>query len=158
LERFCLELHSNKANKLEVVRRLGDALNGAREAPPSDWTILARELDRVRHELNAYARSIGRVHDNGLSPYEATSQLTKLRHVPRIELAWSDVATVDRDRLAACRNLLREAQGTLTAIGEPHDHPLAGVGISEVASETPARLREGFSRLRREVDGVLRSV
>ncbi len=154
LERFCLELHSNKASKADVVRRLGEGLRGAQERTPEDWTRLADQLDHVRAELNAYARAIGRTHANGLSVFRATSLLTALRDAASIDLGWPDVGAVARGQLDDARAALGEAQNALHGTGDPHGHPLAGVEIEDVPPGMVERVREAFARLRAELDAL----
>lgn len=151
LERFCLELHSNKASKLEVIRRLGESLRAGREHSPAGWAALADELDRLRAELNAYASAIGREHKNGLSVFRATSLLTSLREAPSLDLGWQDIGSVEQERLDAARNLLRDARNALGSTGDPHGHALAGVGIEDVPPGLVERIRESFARLGTEI-------
>ena len=42
LGRFCLELHSNKARKLEVIEQLGQALERLPTHEPEQWAREAR--------------------------------------------------------------------------------------------------------------------
>jgi very-short-patch-repair endonuclease len=148
LERFCLELHSSKANKLRVVQDLGRALAASQTRAPEEWASVASELDGVRAELNAYARAVAKVHANGLSVYRAVSLLTELRDVPALDLCIADLDALDpvaRDRMRA---LLRDAQDALQATGTPCGHPLAGVQVREVATGIQDRIAGAFERLR----------
>ncbi|HZW09457.1 MAG TPA: DUF4011 domain-containing protein, partial [Phycisphaerales bacterium] len=45
---FCLELHSAKASKKEVLRQLGEALDAAREAEPAAWRATCEDLAAAR--------------------------------------------------------------------------------------------------------------
>ena len=53
---FCLELHSHKANKKEVIANLGEALKlSAERHPPQEADLEALRV--VRSQLNSYART-----------------------------------------------------------------------------------------------------
>ncbi|MSR62026.1 MAG: DUF3320 domain-containing protein [Planctomycetes bacterium] len=148
LERFCLELHSSKASKQEVVQSLGHALRGARPRAPEEWSALADELDGLRGELNAYARAVWREHANGCSVFRATSILTTLRAAARVELGWDDLADIERASLEVARGALREAVNALQVTGEPHAHALAGIGLEDVSAGLAERIRASFEALR----------
>ncbi|MBL8693165.1 MAG: DUF3320 domain-containing protein [Planctomycetes bacterium] len=154
LERYCLELHSNKANKAEVIRRLGESLRAAREQLPEEWLRSAESLDRVRSRLNAYAEAVGRKHLNGLSVFQATSLLTALRDSAVLDLEWSGIDNVDRAFLDDCRNILREAQNALGSLGNLPGHPLSGVQIDEASPGLIERIRDCFVRLRKEIECI----
>ncbi len=151
LERFCLELHSSKASKAEVIRQLGASLRGARVRTPQEWEARATELDHVRLELNNYARAISQEHQNGFSVFRATSLLTALRDAPLVDLGWQDIGTQGRQVFDDCRNLSGEAANVLRATGSPHGHPLEGVGVEDAAPATILRIRNCMSALRTEM-------
>ncbi|MCK6449026.1 MAG: DUF4011 domain-containing protein [Planctomycetes bacterium] len=152
LERFCLELHSNKASKSEVVRQLGESLRGARARAPHEWEAKAAELEQVRRELNAYARAISREHANGLSVFRVTSRLTALRTAPSIDLGWQDIGTRDRRGFDTLRHVLEDTRNALRATGEPHGHRLEGVGVEDASPSTITRIRERIADFRRELN------
>lgn len=53
---FCLELHSAKAKKSEVLGQLGSALQAAGSRTVKDWDMEAERLASLRQELNAMGR------------------------------------------------------------------------------------------------------
>jgi very-short-patch-repair endonuclease len=148
LERFCLELHSNKASKLKVVQDLGRALGAAQVRAPEEWAAVAGELDELRAELNKYARAMARVHANGLSAYRAVSLSTELRGVPALDLGLADVSTLDRSTLERMRAHLRDAQSALRTTGAPCGHPLDGAQIVDVPAGLQERIARSFTALR----------
>ncbi len=70
LKPFCLELHSNKSGKTEVLAQFAEALNVPDCRGPQGWTLNADQLDTARGELDAYVRALHRVYPNGLSAYD----------------------------------------------------------------------------------------
>lgn len=72
---FCLELHSNKAGKADVLRQFGEALDFGARHTPEEWGHLAEKLEATRSELNAYAKALHRRYPNGLSAYHCYSWL-----------------------------------------------------------------------------------
>jgi very-short-patch-repair endonuclease len=72
---FCLELHSNKSGKADVLRQFGEALDFANEKSPAEWDHLATKLEASRAELNDYVRELHRRYPNGMSAYQGYTWL-----------------------------------------------------------------------------------
>src|SRR5690606_35845809 len=51
LGEFCLELHSNKARKLDVIRQLGEAWDARGKLSEAEWTHKTHKLKMLRDEL-----------------------------------------------------------------------------------------------------------
>lgn len=75
LRPFCLELHSNKAGKSDVMKQFSEALEAAETREPSGWAETAEALERSREELNAYVAELHREYPNGLSTHDCFSWL-----------------------------------------------------------------------------------
>jgi very-short-patch-repair endonuclease len=56
LDSFCLELHSEKARKTDVLKSLKERLELKNDYAPSDLDAKLTELEALRDELNRYAR------------------------------------------------------------------------------------------------------
>ena len=73
LSPFCLELHSNKAGKTDVLRQLREALDYAGETPPEQWDAAQEALRAAKEKLDGYVAALHRADPCGLSPYAAFS-------------------------------------------------------------------------------------
>ncbi|MBQ3811408.1 MAG: DUF4011 domain-containing protein, partial [Kiritimatiellae bacterium] len=82
---FCLELHSNKAGKADVLRQFAESLAYAGTTPPEAWDAELAKLRAARKKLDAYVRALHKPHPCGLTPYRAFSYL--LAHGADEELA-----------------------------------------------------------------------
>jgi len=60
LEPFCLELHSNKTGKADVIAQFDRSLRFIADDQATDWEHRAAELERLRDSLNSYARALHR--------------------------------------------------------------------------------------------------
>ena len=67
LEPFCLELHSNKTGKADVVAQFAKSLNFIAQPDAHDWERRAAELEKLRSALNGYTRALHFRHPCGLS-------------------------------------------------------------------------------------------
>lgn len=153
---FCLELHSNKANKKEVLRQFKEVIEYGRRQEPNEWGAQARELQKLRIELDEYVNVLHRRHRNGLTPFQAIDELVGLRSAPSIPLDWDnpDAHTAeDLSRLKATMEML----AVLGRSVEPVErHPWKAVRQNEWSiswqRDVERQLkvcRETLSRLRR---------
>lgn len=110
---FCLELHSAKAKKTEVMRQLESALTFAGARAPQDWERQADRVATLRQELNALVKVLHHTHPNGLNVYDASGLSILKSHWPAAYFEWTDCDTHDRASLDALRNLA----GRITALG-----------------------------------------
>ena len=74
LKPFCLELHSNKSGKADVLAQFAEALNVPALLPTPDQAENAKKLDAERQALNAYAQALHKKYPNGLSAYDCLSR------------------------------------------------------------------------------------
>lgn len=131
----CLELHSRKTHKRQVLQEIGRTLQAAGyERSESSW-----HPDRVKQErdrLNAYERALHEpIGKTGVTPYFAMGSaivLTAERSegtLPAISLGkpWTWTAEDYRRRHA----LVEEAQMLVSARALPTDNPLWGIGLAE---------------------------
>lgn len=83
LGEFCLELHSTKARKADVVGSLRTALE--RSGEPTKGTVKsATELARTRNQLNTYVREVHTRRTNlNCTPYEAVGEFEAAYEAPR---------------------------------------------------------------------------
>ena len=85
---FCLELHSNKASKQDVLRQLDAAWTTAEEPPTEIWRRRATELKLSRDQLNDFVRALHRRHANGLTLYSAIGRVVRDGAEPALSLDW----------------------------------------------------------------------
>jgi len=128
LGRFCLELHSNKAHKRQVIDQLDRALDRLAVKSEEDWAREAQRIEGLRAELNAYVHALHRPRSTGETAYQATSRLIGLRDIPRVDLRWPDPEALDRDALAALRERVEQLATVAAACGEVANHVWSGVG------------------------------
>jgi hypothetical protein len=83
----CLELHSAKAKKSEVIAQLGKAWDSA-HASGVNWEKKANHLEKVRSDLNLYVERLHHIYPNGLTPHQAMGVVIKYSDVPLVELYW----------------------------------------------------------------------
>ncbi|MDT1892949.1 hypothetical protein FPK47_19950, partial [Acinetobacter baumannii] len=75
LGEFCLELHSSKARKLDVITQLQKAWDAQGDVDPEEWRAQAAKLKRYRDDLNQYVERLHHRHRNGLTIYDAIGKV-----------------------------------------------------------------------------------
>ncbi|EXM40502.1 hypothetical protein RASY3_01150 [Ruminococcus albus SY3] len=68
---FCIELHSNKAQKRAVLDQLNETLNVGKIKKPADYQAQADKLKALRAELNGVMDEIHKPRNFGISMYDA---------------------------------------------------------------------------------------
>lgn len=152
----CLELHSNKANKrnlLEELRRTWEL-----GSPKGDFSSgLSTKLRDSRDRLNAHAERLHSPHSpSTLTAYQVIGQLTRLRQHGQkpVDIALNGAASWTPDDWSSRRQLLQELAQRVNDIGVPDQHPWTGVGLDMVLPTTVERLMPRLESLRNDVQRV----
>lgn len=131
LQRYCLELHSNKTQKREVIGQLEQALHRIQAHTDEEWRRQAMKLAELRNELNEYVHALHRRRPTGDTVFEATSRLIGLREVPQVGLRWSSPEAHDADALMVLRDEVERLATAAAACGEVQRHAWDGVRRAE---------------------------
>lgn len=105
---FCLELHSNKASKQDVLRQLDAAWSTAENSPAEAWAKRAMDLKTSRDRLNRLVAALHTVHPNGLTLYGAIGRVVKDADQSTVRLGWSTAVHHDASQLDKIREAARK--------------------------------------------------
>jgi len=126
LSHFCLELHSNKANKREVVAELKKSLD--EQLIPKKIPSL-EEFERLkdqREQLTEYVTLIHTKHARlEKTPYEVLGHLSSLEKVPFIPVKLHNIQTLNPLRIGDLLELMTKLKGVWRVVDEP-DFPWYG--------------------------------
>ncbi|MDB6066700.1 MAG: hypothetical protein JWR26_2908 [Pedosphaera sp.] len=147
LDPFCLELHSNKAGKGDVVAQFDRSLKFLTDSSATDWENRALELEKLRSALNGYTRALHFRHPCGLSAYQCLDYLLPRQNEPTVRLdEWPTILQTTTNTLERAReiaHLLQERSRPLIPLA---DHPLAALNCEDWspawAERTLDRMRE----------------
>lgn len=96
LGEFCLELHSNKANKLEVLKQLKESWEAQVRGDGETWQREGARMAELRGRLNSLVKSLHRPWPNGLSVFVAISKVLASRDTTTLALSWQSPDTHDK--------------------------------------------------------------
>jgi len=154
LGHFCLEVHSSKAGKKEVLAQLQEALDAGGASEPREWAEQVRELEASREELNAYARALHRVRTSGETVYQVIGRRSRLDDAPQVDLALADPLAVTRERLAELRGAVKRVGNAAAEVGDIAGHALRGIGQTQWAPGLAEQIASGARSVGSEVRRV----
>ena len=79
---FCLELHSNKSKKRDVLEQLKEATEVTKGTTPEAYAIKADQIAALRGELDEYAHLLHTKHSCGLSLFEIVNRYEEVKDAP----------------------------------------------------------------------------
>ena len=156
---FCLELHSHKANKREVVTELGRCL----ELKPVGAPDIASQLTALaesRQKLNLFVAELHAVRQPlGMSAYRIHGEVAKFDRLPgRSRIAVPDVFNKGADFPAKCDEVLSRLADCKSVIENPTGHPWRGCKLTTFSQEAKDDARFHLSRLAGAIPAAERSV
>lgn len=147
LGNFCLELHSNKSNKQEIIKQIGQSLTGASTFDSEHWRREAERLAALRTELNEYVQTLHKVQRSGETVFQGLSKLIGLTDVPHVPLFWSSPEAIDQPLRESLKQATRQLALTVSSIGTPAGHPWEGVACEEWSPVVQRDVQEALERV-----------
>ncbi|KAA0214513.1 MAG: DUF3320 domain-containing protein [Leptolyngbya sp. PLA3] len=124
---FCLELHSAKASKSEVLAQLDRALNFPRQLEPAEFETLCTQLAAARAQLNAYVTDLHTPRPSGETLYQVLGRLASLAEGPACDPPDDAGPHTGLEQLTAWRNAIKDLLDKSEPINPPGEHPLRGL-------------------------------
>jgi hypothetical protein len=141
---FCLELHSNRARKVEVLEQLRRAWTAQGAQEIETWRQEADRLRRLRDDLNRFVRHLHRRHRNGHTPFRAMGLVVAGadRSIPHVALSWPAADAHDEAALERLRELAKRLEINAGEVGPVPENPFAGVARGEWSPKWQAEFSE----------------
>lgn len=117
LGEFCLELHSSKARKADVLAQLKSSWDARGEVDAEVWQQEAERLKRIRDELNVYVERLHHRHANGRSIYDAIGVVVDGEDVAVLPLSWPSHAAHSQKDTELLREVVDRLEVNATAVG-----------------------------------------
>jgi very-short-patch-repair endonuclease len=136
---YCLEVHSDKARKAEIIEQLKAPLEAAIPNIDRKWKETTSALSRTRENLNRYVEELHSPYPCGLTLFDACSWLCRHPEVPSIQLAWGDPSIWNRHSLPEMRAAAGELDPIFSKMGLPSRSAFRG---SNFVEWSPAAERE----------------
>ncbi|KDE40748.1 DNA helicase related protein [Nitrincola lacisaponensis] len=141
LGNFCLELHSNKARKADVLDQLRSSWTQAGKSSAEEWQSEALRLKSLRDRLNTLVNSLHQRYANGLTPHYAMGVSIRDKDLAaKAEFSWSSANVHTQDDLNRLRDVAETLQIQALAIGDVCQHELASIDHSVWTPQWQERL------------------
>lgn len=151
---FCLELHSAKASKKQILEQLKSGMDETGGGAPARWTATAAELKNSRARLNTYVREMHAPRDSGESLYQVLGRKISLHDGARAVPTSTDIRRTSEAQLAAWRSAVSAVVEHGNAVHPPHLHPLRDVTCTDWHFGLQEQVRTAATKTRRAIEKV----
>lgn len=117
LSEFCLELHSSKTRKLDVLAQLHKAWESTGDVDQAGWADKADQLRRVRDQLSGYVARLHTRHGNGLTIFQAIGTVVSGQSLPDMGFDWGSSTAHDAATFSAMRDIAERLGVNASAVG-----------------------------------------
>lgn len=133
---FCLECHSNKARKSDVLSQLKEASDVTKIKTPDEFALDAQKLFDLRKGINGYVDALHKVYGCGLSLYQAITRYCQLQQSGEdkndIEFPAEFISGLTKEQLDHYNEDIKELVIVCQSCGHPANHPLRHLNIKEL--------------------------
>ncbi|MCI9009914.1 MAG: DUF4011 domain-containing protein [Clostridia bacterium] len=138
---FCLEIHSNKTDKYDVLRRMEQTLSLAGKHEECSLEERARELVSLREELRAPMKALHKKRRLGVSVYQAIILYLQNKSAPDImDVESSFYDSLTENKLIKCKNMILSAAAAAKECGGVSNSPFKNVNLYEYTQEARDRI------------------
>lgn len=138
---FCLELHSNKAQKRSVLKQLENTLETGHIKSPEEYAATAEKLHSLRKELNDTMKELYSKRWAGLSVYDAVVEYERVKEYDgRLAIFRELLCTADELKYSEWKEAVKDTADAGTVIGNLKASPLRDCRLTGYTME----VRDGF--------------
>ena len=138
---FCLELHSNKSKKRDLLDQLRAASEVTRNKTSEEYERRADEIAKLRGELDGYAHALHAVQPCGLTAFELISRCEAAKDARDIAPFGAELLEkITPEQLAAQEDLVQRLISAAEIVGHPVGHPLAAIRCPQYSQQLKASL------------------
>lgn len=157
---FCLELHSNKARKSEVLVQLQKTMEVVRKETPENFKMEAERLNQLRKALNQHVEALHKKQDYGYSLYDLFNEYVKYPEAKDdIPFSVEELSTLDRKKWNQWIDIAESLQIAADLCGNASKrNPLYGLVLKEYNSQQKEYIRQelrSFIELRKKLNAAL---
>ena len=152
---FCLQAHSHKANKKEVIGQLGSALNSSKR-PSNQGEPDFTEYSRIRERLNDYVAALHTLRQpSSKTAHQVHGELACLASAPDLLFEFDRTGTMTPTDLTRVNEVISDLARVHDVVVAYTKHPWFGVRIAQYnPNQTKADVRAHFSALVRLLSEV----
>lgn len=140
---FCLELHSNKSKKKDVLEQLRRATEVTKYTTAEQYAQKSEQIAKLRSDLDLYASQLHSIQPCGYTLYELINEYEKYKTAPNIS-AFSKgyVESLGKFTLDEHMILLERLIAAANAVNHPYNNPLSCIGITSYSQSLRVELQD----------------
>jgi very-short-patch-repair endonuclease len=142
---FCLELHSAKASKKQVLEQIQESLHAPHNTEPANWDALCAELGKTRDQLNAYIRAMHETRATDESLYRMIGRLKRIGDGPTTKPPTAEPAKTTKEQLDAWLDAIATFQERAKPVDPYPESPLRGIGSCVWSFSLPEQARSAIA-------------
>ena len=156
---FCLELHSNKSKKKDVLEQLRRATEVTKRMSPEEYASKAERIAASRQELDCYAQALHQTQPCGKTLFDLISGYEAVRQAEDIQpFTPAQSTAIDKQRLEQQRTMVERLIAAAQAVGHPAGHPLAVIGCKQYSQTLRNALRGSVAAYRSSIQQLAQVV
>ena len=147
---FCLELHSNKAQKRAVLNQLDETLNVGRIKHPQEYKAQAEKIAEMRRELNGTMEEIHKQRGFGMSMYSAAVLYEQNReHGGKFTFTPEQIASMSEGSYSQWREILESLAAAGREFGDVTATPLNACALDHCGPGTREEIEGKLTALKK---------
>lgn len=152
---FCLELHSNKSKKKDVLEQLRKATEVTKTRTAEEYALKAKQIAQMRAELDVYASQLHKALNCGstlyslINAYEACKDASE---IPAFDRAF--IHSLTKESLDQQRLVMERLIAAAREVGHPCNHPLQRVGCTQYTQSLRTNLQAALRSYEKEIDRI----
>ncbi|MHB8644414.1 MAG: DUF3320 domain-containing protein [Thermomicrobiales bacterium] len=155
LSEFCLEAHSQDANKAIIIKDLEHTLRADRPQAAEDGALDLERLAALRGDLNAFAHALhDRENPLGISAFHAHGEIARRKDAPIISFILPDSRALTQQRLAGLIESVRRLERSGAILLAVDTHPWHGATVPVFTPQIQNELRDQLNRLTAAADDL----
>ena len=154
---FCLELHSNKAVKKNVLDQLRRTLDIGVWGMSTDYDQKIKEVHQMRVELDEYVKKLHEKRGCGLSVRELIDEYETIpKRIKTYRIHGDAISSVSQSDLENNKKLLYRLKEAGRQLGHPKGHVFAMVDQTEYTQSLRRQLEDACYEYERAIDALQR--
>lgn len=153
LSEFCLEAHSQDANKAVIIKELDRTLRAERQVAADNAALDLARLATLRANLNAFVQAL---HDTnnplGLSAFQVHGEIAHREDAPVISFTLPAIETLTQPRLAQLIDTVQRLTRAGDVLLAAESHPWYGATVPVFTPQMQIEFRDRLDRLAATAD------
>lgn len=152
---FCLELHSDKANKKQVLAQLEKALAVRHPSHKTEYEEQLKNAAASRAKLDGYAKHLHAVHNGGYSLRDLIDLYETVRDEEKmVRFDPYEAGQLSRAQIQRHLPLIGQLSAAGDAVGDIKEHPLSDVGLTSYSADVRSAMRRDSMKYRDSLKAV----